>query len=89
MMPLLQGILNHELALVSILGVHTVWTDGSGRHSSNPHFRRCGFGYYTDIGESVWLPVPGLKQSVYRAEFLATVGAQECKPKRLSLFEAC
>eukprot|EP00971_Amphidinium_carterae_P193535 3840311-Amphidinium_carterae.1 len=23
-------------------GVSTLWTDGSGRHSSNPHFRRCG-----------------------------------------------
>eukprot|EP00971_Amphidinium_carterae_P296345 5886583-Amphidinium_carterae.1 len=49
----------------------TVWTDGSGSHSSNPHFRRCGVGYYTDTGESVWLPLPGLKKSV------------DCKPKRL------
>eukprot|EP00971_Amphidinium_carterae_P166462 3299085-Amphidinium_carterae.1 len=26
--------------LHSGLGVHTVWTNGSGRHCSNPHFRR-------------------------------------------------
>eukprot|EP00971_Amphidinium_carterae_P119498 2367214-Amphidinium_carterae.1 len=56
-------VLNHESALASRLGVHTVWTDGSVRHSSNPHFRRCGVGYSTDIGESVLLPLPGLKQS--------------------------
>eukprot|EP00971_Amphidinium_carterae_P095967 1899201-Amphidinium_carterae.2 len=41
-------------------------------------------GYYTDTGESVWQPIPRLKQSVYRAEFLATVRAlEECKPQRL------
>eukprot|EP00971_Amphidinium_carterae_P194388 3857380-Amphidinium_carterae.2 len=68
-------------ALVSRPG-YTVCTDGSGRHSSNP--RRCGVGYYTNTGESVWLPLPGLKQSVYRAELLATVRAlEECKPRRL------
>eukprot|EP00971_Amphidinium_carterae_P255537 5072951-Amphidinium_carterae.1 len=26
-------------------GVQIVWTDASGRHSSNPHFRLCGVGY--------------------------------------------
>eukprot|EP00971_Amphidinium_carterae_P207680 4120927-Amphidinium_carterae.2 len=40
-------------------GVHTVWTDGSGRHSNNPHFRRCGVGYSTDTEERAWLPLPG------------------------------
>eukprot|EP00971_Amphidinium_carterae_P085843 1698163-Amphidinium_carterae.2 len=51
-------------------GAHTVWTDGSGRHSSNHHLWRCGVGYYTDIGES--------------AELLATVRAlEECKPMEL------
>eukprot|EP00971_Amphidinium_carterae_P253770 5037781-Amphidinium_carterae.4 len=43
---------------------------GPGRHSSDPQHRRCGVGYYTDTQERVWLPLPGLKQSVYRAEFL-------------------
>eukprot|EP00971_Amphidinium_carterae_P085236 1686245-Amphidinium_carterae.2 len=68
---------------------------GSGRYSSNPHFRACGVGYYIDIGVSVWLPFPGLKQSVYRAEFLVNVRALEkCKPKRLLViakawFPAC
>eukprot|EP00971_Amphidinium_carterae_P049959 984709-Amphidinium_carterae.5 len=28
-------------------------TDGSGRHSSNPHFCRCGVGYYTDTDDTV------------------------------------
>eukprot|EP00971_Amphidinium_carterae_P035802 704509-Amphidinium_carterae.1 len=32
------------------VGVHTAWTDGSGKHSSNPRFRRCGVGYVTDTG---------------------------------------
>eukprot|EP00971_Amphidinium_carterae_P112885 2235513-Amphidinium_carterae.2 len=73
--PTQQVVLNHEPALVSRPGVHIVSTDGSGRHSSNPHFRRCGVGCYTDTGESVWMPLPGLKQSVYRAEPLATVRA--------------
>eukprot|EP00971_Amphidinium_carterae_P279935 5557128-Amphidinium_carterae.1 len=87
--PPRQVVLNHEPALAFRLGVHTVWTDGSGRHSSNPHFCRCGVSYYTDTGESVFLPLPALKQSVYRAEFhraefLAVVRAlEECKPKRL------
>eukprot|EP00971_Amphidinium_carterae_P176901 3507640-Amphidinium_carterae.1 len=32
-----------EPALGLKAGVTTVWTDGSGKHSSNPHFRRpCG-----------------------------------------------
>eukprot|EP00971_Amphidinium_carterae_P308424 6129100-Amphidinium_carterae.1 len=49
------------------MGVQTVWTDGSGRHSSNPHYRRCGVGYVTD------------RQSVFRAELLALVRAlEEC-----------
>eukprot|EP00971_Amphidinium_carterae_P245723 4879687-Amphidinium_carterae.1 len=76
--------MNHEPPLASRLGAHTAWANGFGRHSNNPHFRRCGVGYYTDTGESVLLPLLGLKQSVYRAEFLATVRAlEECKPKRL------
>eukprot|EP00971_Amphidinium_carterae_P330466 6463512-Amphidinium_carterae.1 len=49
--PKRQVVLNHELALVSKLGVHTLWIDGSGRHSNNLQFRRCGVGYYTDTGE--------------------------------------
>eukprot|EP00971_Amphidinium_carterae_P154394 3061771-Amphidinium_carterae.1 len=40
-----------------------MWTDGSGRHSSNPHFRRCGVGYVTDTGERTWLALPGCRQS--------------------------
>eukprot|EP00971_Amphidinium_carterae_P347327 6489264-Amphidinium_carterae.2 len=36
-----------------------------------------GVGYYTDTQERVWLPLPGLKQFVYRAEFLAVVRALE------------
>eukprot|EP00971_Amphidinium_carterae_P327379 6458705-Amphidinium_carterae.3 len=44
--PQRQVVLNHEPALASRLGVRNVWTDGSGRHSSNPHFRRCRVGYY-------------------------------------------
>eukprot|EP00971_Amphidinium_carterae_P005431 108473-Amphidinium_carterae.1 len=77
-------VISHELALVSRPGVHTVWTDGSGRHSSNPHFHRCGVGYYTRTGESVGLLFMGLKQSVYRAELVATVRAlEECQPFRL------
>eukprot|EP00971_Amphidinium_carterae_P225881 4479955-Amphidinium_carterae.1 len=82
--PQRQVVINHEPALVSRLGVHTVSTDVSGRHSSNPHYRRCGVGYCTDIGESVWMSLPGLKQSVYQAAFLATVRAlKECQPARL------
>eukprot|EP00971_Amphidinium_carterae_P184113 3655424-Amphidinium_carterae.1 len=46
-------------------GVHTVWTDGSGKHSSNPHFRRCGVGYVTYTGE--------------RAELLARRIVSDCK----------
>eukprot|EP00971_Amphidinium_carterae_P274877 5454101-Amphidinium_carterae.1 len=61
----------HEPALLMKAGVHTVWTDGSGRHSSNPHFRKCGVGYVTDIGERFWLALPGCRQSVFRAELLA------------------
>eukprot|EP00971_Amphidinium_carterae_P326350 6457066-Amphidinium_carterae.1 len=58
-----------EPALVNPTGEGTVWTDGSGRHRSDPQHRRCGVGYYTDTQERVWLPLPGLKQSVCRAEF--------------------
>eukprot|EP00971_Amphidinium_carterae_P054664 1076655-Amphidinium_carterae.2 len=51
-------------------GMHTVWTDGSGRHNSNPHFRRCGVGYVTDTDERAWLLLPGCWQWVFRAELL-------------------
>eukprot|EP00971_Amphidinium_carterae_P058017 1147456-Amphidinium_carterae.1 len=40
--PPLGLLLAHEPALVPEVGVSIVWTDGSGKHSSNPHFRRCG-----------------------------------------------
>eukprot|EP00971_Amphidinium_carterae_P304428 6049981-Amphidinium_carterae.1 len=78
----------HEPALVMKAGVHTVWTDGSGRHSSNPHFRRCGVGYVTDTGDSLhersWLALPGCRQSVFRAELLTVVRAlEECQPNRI------
>eukprot|EP00971_Amphidinium_carterae_P199830 3966460-Amphidinium_carterae.1 len=66
-------------------GVHTVWTDGSGRRSSNPHFRRCGVGYVTDTGEKSWLALPGCRQSVFRAELLAVVRVlEECQPSRVA-----
>eukprot|EP00971_Amphidinium_carterae_P267808 5313340-Amphidinium_carterae.1 len=74
-------VITHELVLVCRTGVITAWTDGSGRHSTDPHYRRCGVGYYTDTQEHVWLPFPGLRQSVCRAEFLAVVRAlEECQP---------
>eukprot|EP00971_Amphidinium_carterae_P057448 1135796-Amphidinium_carterae.3 len=39
-------------------------------------------GYYTDSHEKVLFLLPGLKQSVYRAEFLAVVRAlEECQPR--------
>eukprot|EP00971_Amphidinium_carterae_P042544 836456-Amphidinium_carterae.1 len=56
--------------------VGTVWTDGFGRHNSDPQHRRCGVGYYTDSQERVWLPLAGLRQSVYGADFLAMVRSQ-------------
>eukprot|EP00971_Amphidinium_carterae_P195769 3884800-Amphidinium_carterae.2 len=40
--PPAGAVPTHEPASVMRRGMHTVWTDGSGRHSSNPHFRRCG-----------------------------------------------
>eukprot|EP00971_Amphidinium_carterae_P293634 5829605-Amphidinium_carterae.1 len=70
-----------EPALVYREGVTTVWTDGSGRHSSDPHHRRCGVGYYTDTQVSVFCALPGLRQSVYRAELHAIARAlEECSP---------
>eukprot|EP00971_Amphidinium_carterae_P214544 4257721-Amphidinium_carterae.2 len=38
--PLLPAILTHEPALVYRANVRTVWTDRSGKHSSDPHHRR-------------------------------------------------
>eukprot|EP00971_Amphidinium_carterae_P317077 6303192-Amphidinium_carterae.1 len=55
--------------------VVTVWTDGSGRHSSDPQHRCCGVGYCTDTQERVFLPLSGIKQSVYRAELHAVARA--------------
>eukprot|EP00971_Amphidinium_carterae_P181654 3603961-Amphidinium_carterae.1 len=69
--PRLPAIRTFEPALVYRAGVTTVWTDGSGRHSSGPHHRRCGVGYYTDTAERVFCAFPGIKQSVYRAELHA------------------
>eukprot|EP00971_Amphidinium_carterae_P194173 3853107-Amphidinium_carterae.1 len=74
-------MLIQEPVLVNRTGAVTVWADGSGRHSSDPQHRRCGVGYHTDTHEHVWLPLPGLRQYVYRADFLAVVRAlEECQP---------
>eukprot|EP00971_Amphidinium_carterae_P039548 777169-Amphidinium_carterae.1 len=35
------------------------------------HHRRRGVGYYTDTAERVFCALPGLRQSVYRAELHA------------------
>eukprot|EP00971_Amphidinium_carterae_P074817 1478513-Amphidinium_carterae.1 len=75
--PQVPPVLDHEPELVHRAGVHTVWTDGSGRYSSDPQHRRCGVGCYADTQERAWLPLPGIKQSVYRAEFLAVAHALE------------
>eukprot|EP00971_Amphidinium_carterae_P276600 5489001-Amphidinium_carterae.1 len=81
---MVPAILTHEPTLVHRPGVGIVWTDGSGKHSSDPQHRRCGVGYYTHTQEPVWLLPPGLKQSVYRAEFLAVVRAlEECQPNEV------
>eukprot|EP00971_Amphidinium_carterae_P094915 1877990-Amphidinium_carterae.1 len=46
-----------------------------------PHHRRCGVGCYTDTQERVFCALPGLKQSVYRAELHAVARAlEECSP---------
>eukprot|EP00971_Amphidinium_carterae_P087110 1723173-Amphidinium_carterae.1 len=45
------SVITHEPVLVHRTGVTTVWTDGSGRHSSDPLHRRCGVGDYTDTQE--------------------------------------
>eukprot|EP00971_Amphidinium_carterae_P011712 230580-Amphidinium_carterae.2 len=74
----------HEPALVMSAGAHTVWTDGFGRHSSNPHFRKCGVGYVTDTGERSWRALPGCRQSVFRAQLLTVARAlEECQPRRV------
>eukprot|EP00971_Amphidinium_carterae_P002523 50209-Amphidinium_carterae.1 len=51
--PKVPPVLTHEPVLVNRTGVVTVWTDGSGRHSSDPQHRRCGVGYYTDTHTSM------------------------------------
>eukprot|EP00971_Amphidinium_carterae_P241971 4804262-Amphidinium_carterae.3 len=63
-LPAILTKLTYESALVNRAGVVTVWIVGSGRHSSDPQHRRCGIGYYTDTQERVFLPLPGIKQSV-------------------------
>eukprot|EP00971_Amphidinium_carterae_P282608 5610447-Amphidinium_carterae.2 len=79
--PRLPAIRTYEPAMVHRVGVVTVWSDGSGRHSSDPQHRRCGVGYYTDTQEREFLPLQGIKQSVYRAELHAVgVALEEYKP---------
>eukprot|EP00971_Amphidinium_carterae_P216618 4300169-Amphidinium_carterae.2 len=78
--PHVAPVIQHEpvhCAQVCRTGDHTVWIDGSGRHSSDPHHRRCGVGCYTDTQERAWLPLRGIRQLAYRAEFLAGVRALE------------
>eukprot|EP00971_Amphidinium_carterae_P196069 3890536-Amphidinium_carterae.1 len=49
--------------------------------TDDPHHRRCGVGYYTDTEEEVFCALPGIKQSVYRAELHAVARAlEECSP---------
>eukprot|EP00971_Amphidinium_carterae_P009099 179708-Amphidinium_carterae.1 len=79
--PRLPAIRTFEPALEYRAGVTTVWTDGSGRHSSDPQHRRCGVGYYTDTQERVFCALPGIRQSVYPAELHAKARAlEECSP---------
>eukprot|EP00971_Amphidinium_carterae_P306070 6082636-Amphidinium_carterae.1 len=50
--------------------------------------RRWGVGYYTDTQERAWFPLSGVKQSVYRAAFLAAVCGGFCQ-QSLPLFACC
>eukprot|EP00971_Amphidinium_carterae_P136485 2704279-Amphidinium_carterae.1 len=41
-------------------------------------------GCVTDTGEQCWIALPGIRQSVFRAELLAVVRAlEECQPRRV------
>eukprot|EP00971_Amphidinium_carterae_P132565 2625425-Amphidinium_carterae.1 len=51
--PRVPLVIVHEPVLVYRTGVITVWTDGSGRHSADPHRRRCGVGYCAGTHECV------------------------------------
>eukprot|EP00971_Amphidinium_carterae_P060898 1205328-Amphidinium_carterae.2 len=46
---------------------------------------RCGVGYYTDAGVSVWMPLPGLKQSAVRNIGLLVGLKLRVRPEKLSL----
>eukprot|EP00971_Amphidinium_carterae_P128766 2550472-Amphidinium_carterae.1 len=82
--PLPGALPAHEPALVMKAGVHTVWTDGSGRHSSNPHFRRCGVGYVTDTGEDPGESPSGHSKWPQAAQGQASsIGLKPTKPDKL------
>eukprot|EP00971_Amphidinium_carterae_P262869 5214974-Amphidinium_carterae.1 len=56
-------VIPHESALAYRTGVHSVWTNGFGRHSNDPHHRCCGVRHHKDIQERTCLPLLGIKQS--------------------------
>eukprot|EP00971_Amphidinium_carterae_P173632 3442183-Amphidinium_carterae.1 len=46
------------------------WVSSCASHRSDPHHRCCGVGYFTDTRDMVWLLLPGVRQSVFRADLL-------------------
>eukprot|EP00971_Amphidinium_carterae_P050924 1002665-Amphidinium_carterae.2 len=69
--PRLPAIITHEPAVVYRANIATVWTDGSGKHSSDLHHRRCGVAYYTLTRKNV---------SGYLYQASSNPFLEECQP---------
>eukprot|EP00971_Amphidinium_carterae_P277324 5503897-Amphidinium_carterae.1 len=57
-------------------------SEGVRRQSSHPHFVVVGWAIILIKVDEVWLALPGMLKSVFRAELLAVGILEECRPQR-------
>ena len=73
-------------------GIHTVWTDGSGRCPTDPRLRACTWAVYAGSGHpEKWLAgvLPGRVQTIFRAELYAVLRALRATKGPLEVVSDC
>ena len=76
----------------TLRGVHTVWTDGSGRYPTDPRLRACTWAVHGGSGHpEKWLAgiLPGRVQTSFRAELFAVVRAIQATVGSLEIVSDC
>ena len=76
----------------SLRGIHTVWTDGSGRYPTDARLRACTWAVHAGAGHpDKWLAgiLPGPVQTIFRAELYAVIRALKATRGPLEVVSDC